>query len=923
MSAPLARILTALCYASGSLRNRVPEGTSTGSNEGGSAGGPTAPSQAARVPSPGGWEFVLKNPPLPMGGDACELRLLVDGRPVPPQRLHLQLGERVYAGGAIGQNAPVRFVPGQGLTVRVDGEPLAPGLHRVELWVRPVDFGQVFTRVAFLDEVHPAAPGSGPAVQGPPETGAGAGERDHPPGGRGWPLGDGKSLVVAPSPQPLSEPPLAAAEGGFDRPVVLANGHAYAVLNRAGDLWARDRWFGSDVEVGGLYLPPTRLTRMVRVGIRLPQNLEPTRGAATGGQEVVWLADRTVRAGLYPGWVASVARLQPGLVVSRWTWMAAELPWVLSRVELSAASACQAELVVECEPALVPYAFAAATAERVEMGFDGDTGALWARGGEPPAGFVVSADRPPDRVELEAGSRRGALFYHVALSPGRPVALLLQVGAEGTGATGAPADTTGAGARGPEAPAVAARDYRQALDQAPRLRGLGDKVDRAWELAVLALETLRAQHPEMGPGICAGLPRFPGYWSRDSAWSALGLLAAGLAHRAKPVLDTFLSLQHPGPGEERGDIPSVIGGPAFLHQTGFGASADGTPLMAIALSEYVVHSGDVEFGRQHLHGLRGLIEWCLRQDRDGDGFSEHGAQASTSDSLTIPDTTWMDHVDRRKSAIEVQALVWQALRCAARLARLLGDIPQAEEWAARAELLERQTWRDFFPPVVPYPADRLDMQGRPDFTLRPNYAVALLFARHLPPERAASALKHLESPELAAPHGIRTLASSDPRYRPTEYHNGAVWNLTTGWAAMALLRWGRLESGLRLIDALAQRLHDEMGMMAELYRGDAPQPYNSCVLQAWSAGVFLLAVARYLLGIRAEAVTGTLELAPNLPPDAAAVTLSGFPVGASRVEITFAGGRARVHNLGPDPVRVRTPAGEAQANPGTNPELPL
>src|SRR3712207_8789903 len=42
-----------------------------------------------------------------------------------------------------------------------------------------------------------------------------------------------------------------------------------------------------------------------------------------------------------------------------------------------------------------------------------------------------------------------------------------------------------------------------------------------------SLQYLKAEYDGLGQGICAGLPRFPNYWARDTGWSLRGYLAVG------------------------------------------------------------------------------------------------------------------------------------------------------------------------------------------------------------------------------------------------------------------------------------------------------------------------------------------------------------------------------------------------------------
>jgi len=69
------------------------------------------------------------------------------------------------------------------------------------------------------------------------------------------------------------------------------------------------------------------------------------------------------------------------------------------------------------------------------------------------------------------------------------------------------------------------------------------KLVRAFEKAKTSMEYLKARYDELGAGICAGLPRFPNYWARDTGWSLKGYLSIGDYEFVLSVLENFLNHQ--------------------------------------------------------------------------------------------------------------------------------------------------------------------------------------------------------------------------------------------------------------------------------------------------------------------------------------------------------------------------------------------
>lgn len=851
----LAEIYTELAYVRGSLRN---EG--------------------------GGWRFALANPPIPLAGMAEELFLQLDGEEVDSRRVWLHTGGGLRTATSVTRADPLAFAVGQELAVSVAGEPLAPGEHRVEIIIKPIGFGEIYTRFGFADAV------------------AGA------------------------------EPVLIARES-FDRPVALTNGRAFVVANRAGDLSAGWTWFGLKNENGGLYMPPARFLRHLTFSAGL-------------GSQVRRLLDATVEARLLPGRLEARAEPFPGLTVERTVFVPADGAEVVVRLRCSNAGGAPValELAAEFAAALVPYGLLGVELRTVQVLADA-AGIVRCDTPEVPYRVALGASLAPARVEAAAPG--GRMVYALTLAAGGEVTLDFAVAGTVDGTDPAQA-LRGALTRAASLAVEACGPFRRALAGSYALESPDPVMNQAWAFARLALQQLTFRHPEIGAGICAGLPRFPNYWSRDSAWAGMGLLAAGETAVIRDLLANFFRHQLGADRAEAqaGDLPTVISGPAFMHWTGWGTSADGPLLILILLNEYVRQSGDLAFGAGQYGAVCRVLDWARRQDRDGDGYLEHGVQngTTTSHAITIPDTTWMDHIDRRKSGVEIQGMFWQALRAAAELGERLAGAggsgaagpagPAAEAggtgatappeelraraaaWRAEADAFETRFWQDYFPDGAPHPYDRLDPEGQPDPALRPNFAVNLLFAARLPAGAGARALDALFSPALRAPHGIRTLAADHPTYDPISYHHGCVWNLVTGWTAMAALSGGRTDQGFELVELMASNLIRDFGQAAELYRGDRREAYNGCFLQAWSVSVILQAIGRYVLGLWPDACARLLEVRPQLPGAWSRVGVRNVRVGAAELDLIIEPQAITVTNRGPDAVTVRWNGREAAVAPG-------
>jgi glycogen debranching enzyme len=387
----------------------------------------------------------------------------------------------------------------------------------------------------------------------------------------------------------------------------------------------------------------------------------------------------------------------------------------------------------------------------------------------------------------------------------------------------------------------------------------------AYDKAKTCLRYLKAEYDGLGEGICAGLPRFPNYWARDTGWTLRGYLAIGDHRFAAATVDNFLRRQAKTTTKfaTKGELPMIISGRAFLHTTTYG-SADSTFLFPWAIKEYVLATGDVDYLKKRWMSIVDLVNYGFLKDLDGDGLIEHGF-TGIAEKLPIQDSTWMDHIDRRKSANDIQALFYESLYIGSELAAIAGDGENEHTWSDRAQELKETIDKEYWNATAGFYYDTIRKDGLKDASIRPNALVLLLTGAARDRSRADSVLSRIEEQDMSTAWGVRTLSSKDSKYQPTLYHDGAVWPLVTGWAAASEIKFGRKEQALRYLDSMASRILHENGMFAETYRGDRPEPFNSCILQAWSVGMYAYAFREMMLGMKVNMINNTIQLEPSIP----------------------------------------------------------
>jgi len=351
--------------------------------------------------------------------------------------------------------------------------------------------------------------------------------------------------------------------------------------------------------------------------------------------------------------------------------------------------------------------------------------------------------------------------------------------------------------------------------------------------AVLGMEMLNKKN-----GYYAGLPWFQHFWGRDSLWSLPALVYLGHHDQARKTLEYFAH------NSDNMCIPNFVSegmGKAFN-------SIDATLLWLIGLECYVKNSGDLEFLEEMRMYIKGFLSFLFARDKSG--FLEHDFDRNE---------TWMDTQKRPGKAVEIQALYFRALKSSAFIFALLRDDAIRKDVEKRMSNLERLFDKEFF--SGGFYADRLDYSGMVRKKTA-NALVPLIFGLG---KKWKEVLGIVESEKFVCKKGIRTLASDEPGFNPSGYHNGSAWSLTTAWAAAAEFACGRPEKGWEFMVKLMEDTdYDALGCIGECWDSDTSK-LTGCSLQLWGEALVIRLLDEFMLGIDIDALNGTIRVSPRLP----------------------------------------------------------
>ncbi len=405
-------------------------------------------------------------------------------------------------------------------------------------------------------------------------------------------------------------------------------------------------------------------------------------------------------------------------------------------------------------------------------------------------------------------------------------------------------------------------------------------------------------------------------WNPDVARGTLRLLAGHQGQKVDPFTEEepgkiFHELRR-GELARLGEIP---------HRPYYG-SVDATPLFALVFAETIKWTADRALWRELLPAAERALNWCdTYGDPDRDGYVEYGARSSymrsqgwkdSQQSLSDPDGEWSK---LPAALVEVQAYVYAAKMGVADLYALDGDTTRADRLRGEARELRERFERDFWMPDEGCYAQALDGDKKQVRAVTSNAGHAL-WCGIASPERAATVVHRLMSPDMYTGWGIRTLSSSYPTYNPMSYHNGSVWPHDNSIIAHGFARYAFREEAAELVSALIEagrrfpnaRLPELFcGFQRDLRFSSRPADYLvSCIPQAWSAGMVFLCL-RTLLGLAPDLATQRLLVDPALPPWLEHVDVRDLRVFDTRLTLRVrrgpkgdrvVGGRGRIARVG-------------------------
>jgi glycogen debranching enzyme len=412
-----------------------------------------------------------------------------------------------------------------------------------------------------------------------------------------------------------------------------------------------------------------------------------------------------------------------------------------------------------------------------------------------------------------------------------------------------------------------AERYRKLLANSTSIETPDKALNETFQWAVVSIEQLRARAQGTGEtALVAGYyasgdsarPGFGWFFGRDSLYTLFAVNGYGDFALSKAELE-FLIHRQRADGKimhEYSQTAAAIDWQSFPYMY---AAADSTPLFLLAVEDYVKASGDTAF----LAANREAIEkaWAFEtdpaHDTDHDGIYDNSQGTGWVES-------WPGGLPHQE--IYLALLDQQASEAMASLEKLLGNLDKSSAAQQRADTIAKTIESEYYDPDKSCYAFSRNADGSLDRSSTVYPALAWWSSKSIlaHPE---GCLKQFAAHTLNTDWGLRDVSTDEKFYDGMSYHQGSVWPLFTGWAALAEYRGNQPLAGYQMLmeNANLTRAQD-LGAVTELLSGDFYVPFGrSTSHQLWSSAMVITPTLRGLFGISIDAQAKTITVNPHLP----------------------------------------------------------
>ena len=383
-------------------------------------------------------------------------------------------------------------------------------------------------------------------------------------------------------------------------------------------------------------------------------------------------------------------------------------------------------------------------------------------------------------------------------------------------------------------------------------------------------------------------PGFGWFFGRDALYTLYAVNGYGDFSLSKSELE-FLIRRQRADGKimhEWSQTAAAINWRSFPYMY---AAADSTPLFLLATLDYVRASGDVAFLTAHSDAVEKAWEFETSHAPDS-AHGGNGIYENTQGTGWVE--SWPGGLPHQE--IYLAALDQQASGAMAQIESLLGDKQKSDAAQSRAAAVAKTIEEQFYDPQKDCYAFSRNADGTLDHASTVYPALAWWSSPSVTKNAAYLAhpegcLKQFAAHTLNTDWGLRDVSNEEKIYDGMSYHQGSVWPLFTGWAALAEYRGNQPLAGYQMLMENANLTWaQDLGADTELLSGDFYVPFGrSTSHQLWSSAMVITPTLRGLFGIDIDAQTKTVTVNPHLPASWGTAKISHLAIGNDTVDLLF------------------------------------
>jgi glycogen debranching enzyme len=493
------------------------------------------------------------------------------------------------------------------------------------------------------------------------------------------------------------------------------------------------------------------------------------------------------------------------------------------------------------------------------------------------------------------------LHIDPARDHGRLFPLLMAVGTDTSSATNAALATTLEQLNSAIAAdyQAHAQHYKDFLAHTVSIETPDKALNEAFQWAVISIEQLKTKIKDKAEtdetALVAGYfasadsarPGFGWFFGRDALYTLYAVNGFGDFTLARSELE-FLIRRQREDGKimhEYSQTAPAIDWRAFPYMY---AAADSTPLFLMAAADYLRATGDMAFLTIH----RDAIEkaWAFEtdpaHDTDHDGIYDNSQGTGWVES-------WPGGMPHQE--IYLALLDQQASSAYAYIEEQLHDAAKADSARARAAAIAKTINAEYYDAQKGCYAFATNLPGTPNGPVDRTATVYPALAWWDPAGGKAildhpdDCLRKFVFSAINTDWGTRDVANTEKYYDGMSYHQGSVWPLFTGWAALAEYRGNQPLAGYQLLKENANLTRaQDLGAVTELLSGDFFVPFGrSTSHQLWSSAMVITPTLRGLFGLSIDAQTKTITVNPRLPASWDHATIRNLHMGNGTLDLKF------------------------------------